>query len=118
MKFLLDENVTMSIKNFLKSKRYEVETLKDLKKLGIENGEVAKIAIQNQEIIITFDSDFLSLKKTLKKDLRIILIKMHHINPKVAVSLLDTHFDFCIKKLVNPGQVIITEMDCRYQQNI
>jgi predicted nuclease of predicted toxin-antitoxin system len=86
-----------------------------LKKLGIENGEVAKIALIQKAIIITFDSDYLHLKKSIQQELRIIFLHMHRINPILAKELLEKNLDFCIEHLHNPGKVIISEQDCVFK---
>ncbi len=65
MKFLLDENVPLSIKKVITNLGYEAITLKDENKLGIRNGEVAELSIRKNAIIITLDSDFLLIKKEL-----------------------------------------------------
>lgn len=66
MKFLLDENVPLSIKRFLIEKRnLDVITIQNLKRRSISNGEVAKSALEHEATIITFDKDFTILKKGL-----------------------------------------------------
>ena len=67
MKFLLDENVPISIKKIFKTLGYEALTLHDFDKLGIQNGEVAQLALNENAIIITLDSEFLKLQKNLQK---------------------------------------------------
>ena len=71
MKFLLDENVPISIKKIINNLGHEAITLKDEKQLGIKNGEVAELSIKKNAIIITLDSDFLSIKKELQKKSKI-----------------------------------------------
>ena len=72
MKFLLDENMPISIKKIIRDLSYEVFTLHDFNMLGIQNGEVAKLALKENAIVITLDSDFLQLNKALQKKSRII----------------------------------------------
>lgn len=67
MNFLLDENVPRSIKQFLQEKGHIILLLDDLNKRGALNGEVAKLSIEKNAIIVTFDSDFLKLKREIKK---------------------------------------------------
>ncbi|MHA1491330.1 MAG: DUF5615 family PIN-like protein [Promethearchaeota archaeon] len=43
MKFLLEENVPISIKQIIRDIGYESITLKDENQLGIKNGEVAEL---------------------------------------------------------------------------
>ncbi len=107
MKFLLDENVPHSIKNIILNIGYDVKTLKDLNKLGITNGEVAEIALNENAIIITFDSDFLSLKNDILLKSRIIYLDLHPRNPKVARELIEKNLNECINILSKPGKIII-----------
>ena len=65
MKFLLDENMPKRVGIWLKKTGHQSITLKDLKKTGIKNGDVAREAIRMDAIILTCDEDFLSLKKVL-----------------------------------------------------
>lgn len=61
MKFLLDENVPISIKKIINQLGYEAITLKDENQLGFKNGKVAQLALDRRAIVITLDSDFLRL---------------------------------------------------------
>jgi len=56
LKFLLDENVPLSIKSVIQEFGFEVLTLHDFNMLGIQNGEVAELALKENAIIITLDS--------------------------------------------------------------
>ena len=107
MKFLLDENVPRSIKKFLQEKGFKTLTLKELH--GISNGEVAKLSIEKDAIIITFDSDFLKLKKAIEKDIKAIYIKIHPRDPKVARDLLSKEIKSCLAYLEKPGIIILTQ---------
>ena len=60
MKFLLYENVPISIKNVIHDLGFAVFTLHDFNMLRIQNGEVANLTLEENAIIITLDSDFLS----------------------------------------------------------
>ncbi len=80
MKFLLDENVQLSLKKIINHFGHKVITLKELNQLGIKNGEVAELLIKRNAIVITLDSDFLSLKKTLQQKSKIIYIKIQKLH--------------------------------------
>lgn len=58
MKFLLDENISPRTAKFLKNLGYDAKTLDDFKMLGCENGEVVRLAIKENRIIITLDLTF------------------------------------------------------------
>jgi predicted nuclease of predicted toxin-antitoxin system len=88
VKFLLDENVPRTIRKFLSDSGYEGNTLQDLGQSGLVNGDVAKLAISMNATILTFDSDFLTLKKSVQRQIRVIYIKMHPRDPVKAKTWL------------------------------
>ena len=73
MKFLLDENVPISIKDVIHDLGFEVFTLHDFDKLDIQNSEVSKLTLQEKAIII--DSDFLQLNQILQEKSCIYILK-------------------------------------------
>ena len=111
MNFLLDENVPISVKEVILDLGFNVFTLHDFNKLGIQNGEVAKLALRENAIIITLDSDFLKLNKNLQKKSRIIYIKIHPRDPKKVKELLHNSLKKYISKLDSPCKIVITEND-------
>lgn len=115
MKFLLDENVPISIKRILNNFGHEAITLKDEKQLGINNGEVAGLSIKKNAIIITLDSDFLSIKKELQKKCKIIYIKIHPRNPKIIAKIIQKYLEEAVAKLNNPGKIVLSEKDIEFE---
>ena len=105
----MDENVPISIKKLIKELGYEAKTLKDENQLGIKNGDVAELAIKREAIIITLDSDFLTLKKELQKESRVISIKIHPRDPKEIGELVKKNLKEAINHLKDPGKVIISK---------
>ena len=79
--------------------------------LFVKNGEVAELAIKRDAIIITLDSDFLTLKKQLQQQSRIIYIKIHPRNPKKIAGIIQNYLKDAIDNLKNPGKLTITEND-------
>ena len=74
----------------------------------MKNGEVAQTSIEEGAILISFDSDFLMLKKTLVPLVRVIYIKMHPRDPKKAAKLLDEKYlEECLDHLDNPSIIIL-----------
>ncbi len=112
MKFLLDECAPRKIIGVLKNQGHNVQTLLELKGLGIQNGNVALLARDQNAIIITRDTDFLHLQKELQKKSRIIVLKIHPADPNIILSLLQKFLNQCIKFLEKPGKIIITNSDC------
>ena len=116
MKFLLDENVPLSVKKVINNLGHEAFTLKDEKKLRIKNGEVAELSLRRNAIIITLDSDFLSIKKELQKKSKIKYIKLHPRDPKIIGKIVQKYLEDTIGKLSNPGKVTLTENDIKFEK--
>ena len=109
MIFLFDENVPLSVKDVIHNLGFKVLTLHDFNMLGIQNGEVARLALKEKAIIITLDSDFLQLNKNLQKESRILYIKIHPRDPKKIRELLNKNLKKYVSKLNAPCKLIITE---------
>jgi len=103
--------IYLSIKNVIHNLGFDVLTLHDFNKLGIQNGEVAKLALKEKAIIITLDSDFLQLNKSLQSKSRIIYIKVHPRDPKKIRELLYNNSKKYTSKLKAPCKLIISEQD-------
>ena len=116
MKFLLDENVPISIKDVIHDLGFDVFSLHDFDMLGIQNGEVAKLALEEKAIIITLDSDFLQLNKSLQKKSRIVYIKIHPRDPKKIKELLYHSLKKHVSKLNTPCKLIITEDSITFEE--
>jgi len=115
LKFLLDENVPLSIKKTINNLGHEVITLKDENQLGIKNGEVAALSIKKNAIIITLDSDFLSIKKELQKKSKIIYINIHPRDPKIIAKIIQRYLEVAATKLNNPGKIVLSENDIEFE---
>jgi predicted nuclease of predicted toxin-antitoxin system len=118
LNFILDENVPRSIKRLLQEKGHNALILDDLNKRGISNGEVAQLSIKKKAIIITFDSDFLKLKKNIEAEIRAIYIDLHPRDPKIACNLLKTHLDSCLDLLKVPKIIILIKEGYFVKENV
>lgn len=63
MKFLVDENVPHSLISSLKNQGHLIIDVKNSKYTGVDDIKLINIAAQNRYIILTFDKDFLTLRK-------------------------------------------------------
>ncbi|MFX1345142.1 MAG: DUF5615 family PIN-like protein [Promethearchaeota archaeon] len=115
MRFLLDENVPLSIKGIINNLGHEAYTLKDENQLGIKNSEVAELSIKKNAIIITLDSDFLLMKKELQKKSKIIFIRTHPRDPKNIATIVQKYLDNAVAKLDNPGKIILSEKEVKFE---
>ncbi len=118
MKFLLDENVPVSLKKIINTLGHKATTLRDENHLGIENGEVAKFSIEKNYSIITLDSDFLSLKKKLQQQCKIIYIKIHPRDPEVIAEIVQKHLNKTIENLSKGTKVILSNKQVKYDPSI
>lgn len=114
MNFLLDENVPLSVKKAIENFGYKTLTLQDENKLGARNGEVAKLSIEKNAVIITLDSDFLSLKQQIQKKCKIIYIKLHPRDPKIIEKIIKEYLEDAIAKLNKPGKITLTKKDIKF----
>jgi predicted nuclease of predicted toxin-antitoxin system len=112
VKFLLDECAPRKIIGLLKKEGHSVQTLLELKRLGIQNGAVALLARDQNAIIITRDTDFLKLERILQQNSRIIVLKIHPPNPQVILTQLAQNLNHCIEYLNKPGKIVITNSEC------
>ena len=92
----------------LREAGHEVITLKQIRQTHAKNGEVGNIAINHDAIIITFDKHFLSLKREVQQQSRIIYIDVHPRDPIRESDLLREKLSICLGKLKKPGVVTLT----------
>lgn len=107
--FLLDEGVPILVTTFLKKREHRAYTLQELNKRQYKNGDVARLAIEKDAILITVDADFLNIKKNLLVNARIIYIHVHPTLPNEIVKVLEDHLDSCLADLKNPGTITLTQ---------
>ena len=72
--------------------------LNDLNMLSAKNGEVGKVAINQNAILVTLDKDFLQMKKEIKDQIRVIYIHVHPPNPFEIEKNLKANLGYCISK--------------------
>ena len=68
-----------------------------------------RLALKEKAIIITLDSDFLQLNKSLQKKSCVVCIKIHPRDPKKIRELLYNGLKKYVSKLKTPFTLIITE---------
>lgn len=108
-RFLLDENVPHSLGEALRKKGFEVRVTTEVQGPGLRNSDLVNIAKETSEIIVTFDSDFLSLRSELQGLVRVIYIDMHPRDPRKAWSMLEKWVDECLELLKRGNTVRLTE---------
>lgn len=97
------------MRGILRKRGHNPITLQDLNKRRSKNGEVARLALANDAILITVDSDFLNIKKDLSPRMRIIYVDIHPVGPNEIARVMEKQLDACIITLKTPGLVIARE---------
>jgi predicted nuclease of predicted toxin-antitoxin system len=76
---------------------------------GAKNHDIAELANRSQDIIVTFDDDFLRLKPNTKSPLKVIYIRLHPRDPRKAQEILDKWINECLKILDHTNLVTLSE---------
>ncbi|MBL7148215.1 MAG: DUF5615 family PIN-like protein [Nanoarchaeota archaeon] len=83
LKFLLDENVDIRLKRFLKSKGLNTT----LKPKELSNGRLAEFSISEQRVLITNDSDFTDSKLFPKeKVFSVVWLRIPQDKPELLIK--------------------------------
>ena len=114
MNFLLDENVSKKLVQWLKDQGHNAITLHTLNLLGIQNGAVAELAIEKNAIILTCDRDFLQMKKNLQKQLRVIYFYLENPNFENLERILNKNLSDFLNYLNKPGAIEVTDEQILY----
>ena len=108
-RFLLDENVPISIRNTLRARGFEVILVTDALGVGVRNHDIAELAKRSKDIVVTFDEDFLRLGPEIKGLVKVIYIQIHPRDPRKAQTLLDRWIDKCLTMLDQANLVKLSE---------
>ena len=77
IQLLVDENVSVSVMDWLKNRGLDVRRVSEVGLKGVENEEVARYAIKNDMVIPTLDTDFAYIYHELfRGSLGIIVIRV------------------------------------------
>lgn len=105
MQFLVDENVSKEIMDFLSANGHDVKPVLP----GSKNGEVKKLAQQEKRTLLTHDVHFSNILLYNPKELYgIIRIRIHPPNPNKIIDALNALLDK-IKNINIHGKLIILE---------
>ena len=105
-RFLLDENVPISLRGALKARGFEVVLVIDTLGIGVTNHEIAELAKRSQDIVITFDGDFLRLRPGSKGHVKVIYFQTHPRDPRKAKN---KWIDECLKMPMRADLVRLSE---------
>ena len=108
-RFVLDENVPLSLRDTLTRKGYQVRLAVEVLGPGAKNHDIADLAKQSHDIVLTFDEDFLRLRSELRTLVKVVYIDLHPRDPREAKRLLDRWIDECLSMLDEGNVVRLTK---------
>ena len=77
MKILLDENIDVRFKNLFNSEAHTVFTVKDMNWLGIKNGKLLELIIDNLfDLFITADKNFINQQNLTGITINILVLNV------------------------------------------
>jgi len=110
MKFLTDENIAVSVVEFLRKRGFNVKDIKEELMHGIPDKDIFGIAQKEKRIIITHDKDFAEIIKNYKKDFEgIILVRCKIQNPENISTALDKLFNMKVISKIKNSLIILNE---------
>ncbi|PUA31119.1 MAG: hypothetical protein B9J98_07730 [Candidatus Terraquivivens tikiterensis] len=109
VKFLLDENVPLSVLRLLRVKGYEAWRPRELGLERAKNNTLAKYALDHGMIIITLDEDFFKLSSEKFKDVKIVYIRLHPRRPDIIRQLMEENINEMLQKIKEKQTIILTQ---------
>lgn len=108
MRFLLDDNIPLSVKEWFKKRGIEAVKATEVGLKGADDEIIYRYAIENNYKIITLDLDFGYLFLKFQKG-TIIVLRPHRAIPKEIISLLERAFEIIKDKdgliVVRPNKI-------------
>ena len=87
MKFLTDENVSVTLLKGLRTAGFEAIDIKEKKLFGLPDEKVLEMAVTHKLIIITHDKDFLNITKRIQLGhFGIIILRFRNQNPRLVTE--------------------------------
>ncbi|RLI08496.1 hypothetical protein DRO24_01165 [Candidatus Bathyarchaeota archaeon] len=90
LRFLVDENLPLSLVEFLRSRGFKAVRVSEVGLKGAEDSTIAEYALNNDYIIVTLDKDFGYIYHSIYRNrLTIILIRTDNPLPNNVISILN-----------------------------
>jgi predicted nuclease of predicted toxin-antitoxin system len=106
LKILCDENIHPDVVDYLIGSGLDLQSIKGLNLSGLDDEQVLAYAFQNDQVVITHDSDFGTLVIAEQKPFYgIVYLKLGHILPKFTIESLDALLKANVK--VDPPFIIV-----------
>ena len=119
MKMLADENLFEPIIGYLKSRGYDVFSVRDSGLSGISDDEVFQRACKEKRVIITMDKDFSRLLRfSPGKCGGIIVVKIYKRTIDETLSIFRKHYESIQEKDIRNKLVIISPESIRIRKGM
>lgn len=86
LRFLTDENVSLSVKKALRQAKFSVKDIKEEKMFGVSDKEIMALAKKERRIIITHDKDFLDYPRDSHRG--VCLLRFSNQSPSNVIKYL------------------------------
>ena len=117
MKFLFDVGISPRLGKLLMADGHSYRYLPDFYSNKSSDTEIIKIAIENEEVIITHDLDFGFLLAFLGQNRpSVILFRIHHIEPHLFHKLISDYWNTIEEPLLTGSLVIIEKNSIRIRR--
>ncbi|WP_276502252.1 DUF5615 family PIN-like protein [Terrimonas pollutisoli] len=112
MKFLIDAQLPLSLKDFFISRGFDCLHTLDLE-FGNETPDkiINAISITEQRIVVTKDSDFLDSFIVKKEPFKLILVKLGNTSKNDLLQFFLDHFNEIIEKIKTEDMLLLTKED-------
>ncbi len=115
MKFIVDAQLPKSLSDLLNQLGYDLIHTLDLPDKNLtQDGFITELAIQEDRVVITKDSDFLQSYLIKSEPQKLILVKTGNIHNRILLKIFEDNFNVIINLLsrsnmIEIGQTKITE---------
>ncbi len=115
MKFIVDAQLTKSLSDLLNQLGFDsIHTLDLPNKNLSKDGFITELAIQEDRVVITKDSDFLQSYLIKSEPQKLILVKTGNIHNRLLLKIFENNFQIivnllCRSNMIEIGQTKITE---------
>lgn len=106
MRFIVDAQLPKTLSDFLSSKGFDsIHTLELPDQNKTKDGQISKLAISENRIVITKDLDFLESFLVKGEPRKLILIKTGNISNSILLRLIETNLEI-ITEMISRSNLI------------
>jgi len=114
IRILVDENVPLSVMEWLKKRRLSVKRVSEIGLKGARDENVARYALENKMIILTLDTDFAHIyHDVFRNSLGVIVVRVKPLTPLNIIEALDAALKKIKLEEVQKKLVIIAKKKAR-----